>query len=81
MEGAFDAVKAILKKYAFNKSLIEEATQASDMIKDLKINSARIVDIVLDIEDEFGIEISTKYLEKIQTIGDLVSAIEEGNKG
>jgi len=72
---AFDAVIAILRKYAFQKSIVEDATESSDMIVDLKINSARIVDIILDIEDEFGIEIPTKDLEKIKTIGDLVSII------
>ena len=36
------------------------------MVKDLKINSARIVDIVLDIEDAFEIEIDNQSLAKIK---------------
>jgi len=70
------AIKDILRKYAFNKSLIDNADPNSNMVKDLKINSARIVDIVLDIEDAFGIEIDNKSLEKIKTIDDLALIID-----
>lgn len=70
-------IKKILKKYTFEKSLIDRANANSNMVKDLKINSARIVDIVLDVEDEFEIEINSKSLEKIKTIQDLEDIIKD----
>ncbi|HIA36912.1 MAG TPA: acyl carrier protein [Flavobacteriales bacterium] len=70
-------IKKILKKYAFKKSLIDRATVNSNMVKDLNINSARIVDIILDVEDEFEIEINSKDLEKIKTIKDLEDIIKD----
>ncbi len=69
-------VLSILQKYTYNKTLLEDANEESHIIKDLKINSARIVDIVLDIEEEFSVEITNKMLESINTIGDLVNIIE-----
>ena len=70
-----DKIIGILSKYVFNKKLILKATPGSRLTKDLKINSARVVDIVLDIEDEFEVEIDNKSLEKIKTISDLTSLV------
>ena len=69
-------IKNILLKYAFNKSLVEEAGPNANMVKDLKINSARIVDVVLDVEDAFEIEIDNQNLAKIKTINDLAEIID-----
>jgi len=67
----------IIKKYAFDKSLINEATERSKIIADLKINSARIVDIILDLEEAFNISIEDDKLEKIITIGDLAKIVQD----
>lgn len=73
-----DKVFLILGKYVFNKQLIENATTESNITKDLKINSARVVDIVLDIEDEFKIEVDNKSLKALHTIGDVIKLIDTG---
>lgn len=73
----YHKISVILAKYVFNKTLIENATPESHIIKDLKINSARIVDIILDIEDDFKIEIDNKALKKIQTVADLSKLVQE----
>lgn len=80
MKSIHKTIIEILTKYAFNKSLIQRASPSSNMVKDLKINSARIVDIILDIEDEFQIEIDNQSLEKIKTINDLTKIIKDGLK-
>ena len=66
----------ILQKYTFNKAVWDHATDSSHLIKDLKINSARMVDIILDIEEEFGISVNDDAIEKIQTIRDVVKEVE-----
>ena len=80
MEETQDKITAILRKYTFNKALLENVTPNSHMIKDLKINSARIVDIILDIEDQFQIVIDNKALENIATVADLIEVIERQNQ-
>ena len=76
---AFEDVKAkvlqIIANYAFNKQLVAEATGDSRIIADLKINSARIVDIILDIEDQYHIEIEDAAVEKMVRVSDAVTII------
>lgn len=70
-------IKEIIEKYAFDKILIKNATEKSRIIADLNINSARIVDIILDIEEVFNITIEDNNLDKIITIGDLVKIVQK----
>jgi acyl carrier protein len=68
-------VLAIIEKYAFDKELVKNAQDDSRIIADLKINSARIVDIILDIEDQYQIEIDDKSIEKMIRVKDAIEII------
>jgi len=70
------SVLNILQKYSFDKEIIKKATEESNITKDLKINSARVVDVILDIEELYDIEIDDKSLSKIATIKDVIDLIE-----
>ncbi|HKK67484.1 MAG TPA: phosphopantetheine-binding protein [Bacteroidales bacterium] len=70
----------ILKRYSFEKGVWKQYSPNMSIIGDLKINSARIVDIVLDVEDRFDIEIDDDSLESIVTVQDIVDVIEQKNK-
>jgi acyl carrier protein len=67
----------ILKKYSFEKKKLENIQPEMKLIEDIKINSARIVDIVLDVEEEFDIEIDDDSLENLVSIQDLMDIIEK----
>ncbi|GAB4279357.1 MAG: acyl carrier protein [Marinilabiliales bacterium] len=67
----------ILNKYIFDKKIWDKAPDNPKIISDLKINSARIVDVVLDIEELYNIEIDENTLERIFTLNDIVKIIEE----
>ena len=43
-------------------------TADSDFLNDLKINSANLVDVILDIENEFDIEIDNDSMEKMLNV-------------
>ena len=77
MEEIRNNVLKILDKYIFDKKVWDNAPDNFRVIEDLKINSARIVDIVIDIEEMFDIEIDNKTLQKIKTINDIIQIIEE----
>ncbi len=66
----------ILKQYSFEKKIWENYTGDLEIIKDLKVNSARIVDIVLDVEEAFDIEIDDDSLENIVCIRDIVEIVD-----
>ena len=63
-----EKLKVIVKPYVQDKAGFDNLTEDTDFIKDLKINSANLVDVVLDVEDSFGIEIDDKSMEKMLTV-------------
>ena len=77
MEEIKNKVLKILDKYIFDKSIWKTAPENPKIIADLKINSARIVDIIIDIEEEFDIEFDNKSLEKAITLNDILSIINK----
>lgn len=73
----FQKVLQIVKPFVKNQEAFANATDATRFIDDLKINSARLVDIVLAFEDEFHFPISDEEAEEIQTVGAAVKLITE----
>ena len=56
---------------------LKNLNEATDLLRDLKINSAHLVDIILDTEDEFDIEIENDEAESMLTLDDVLSIIEK----
>ncbi|MCE2390080.1 MAG: acyl carrier protein [Proteobacteria bacterium] len=55
----------------------EEVVNEASFIDDLGADSLDIVELVMAIEEEFGIEVPDDDAEKMQNIGDVVSYVEE----
>lgn len=66
----------ILKKYTLAKDVWKNFNENSSIISDLKINSARIVDIVIDLEEKYNIEITDDELDKLKCFQDIVELIK-----
>jgi acyl carrier protein len=67
-EQTLEKLKAIVKPFVKNQEAFENLTEDTDFITDLQINSANLVDIVLDTEEIFDIEIDNLSMEKMVTI-------------
>ncbi len=65
----------IIATYAKDKEALASATDDTNILEDLKVNSARLVDVILDFEDAFDIEVEDEDADKVNTIGDAVSLI------
>ena len=52
----------------------------TNMMKDLEADSLDAVEIIMAIEEEFGIEIPDEEAEKFQLVGDLVNYVDKINK-
>ncbi len=55
----------------------DEVTMEASFTKDLGADSLDTVELVMALEEEFGIEISDEDAEKIQTVGDVSRYIDE----
>lgn len=73
----FDKMVDILKLYTKDASLLESATLKTHILDDLKVNSARLVDVIIKCEDTFDITIEDDEADKIRTIGDAVSLVQK----
>lgn len=49
----------------------------SNILDDLGADSLDVVDLIMSIEDEFGIEVPDEALENIRTVEDMVKFIED----
>ena len=65
----------IISVYAKDKDALASATDETNILQDLKVNSARLVDVILDFEDAFNIEVEDEDADNVNTIGDAVSLI------
>jgi acyl carrier protein len=65
----------ILGPYAKNPGALASVGPGTHILDDLKVNSARLVDVVLAFEDEFGIEIADDDVDRVNTVGDAVRLI------
>ena len=50
-------------------------TEAASLLDDFAATSLDIVETIMSLEDEFGIEISDRDAENLQTVGDVVALI------
>jgi acyl carrier protein len=73
----FEEMVNILKGYTKDVALLEKATLDTHILNDLKVNSARLVDVIIKCEDVFGISIDDEEADKIRTIGDTVRVIKQ----
>ena len=70
----FEQVKAMIAK----QLKVDEAsiTRESRLIEDLKADSANVMVMVMDLEDNYGIVIEDDQIMNLKTVGDVVKYIE-----
>jgi acyl carrier protein len=71
-----EQLKTIIKPFVKEEQAFKNLTESTDFINDLKINSANLVDIVLDIEDAFHIVIDDQSMAKMLNLGAALDIIE-----
>ncbi len=76
-EEAIQKLKEIVKPYVKEANLLESINEDTDFINDLNINSANLVDVVLDVEEVFDIEIDAESMEKMRDVKSALTVIEE----
>lgn len=70
-------LKKVFAPYTTNKEMLDGINDETDLIKDLKINSANLVDIIIDAEAKYNIEIDYDSADKIINVGTCIDLIVE----
>jgi acyl carrier protein len=76
-EEIIEKLKVIIEPYAKDKDALANLNSDSDFIKDLKVNSANLVDIVLDVEETFDIEVDNDSMAEMLTVGAAVQIVQQ----
>ena len=76
-EEKLEKLKLIVKPFVKNEEAFGNLSESTDFINDLQINSANLVDIVLDIEEAFDIEIDNNSMMNMISIKAALDIIEE----
>ncbi len=75
-EQAFEQLKNIVKPYVQDQAAFESISEETDFINDLKINSANLVDVILDIEEKFDIIIDNEAMKQMVNVKEAIAIIE-----
>ena len=70
----FEKVKSILSEQFDVEE--DNITMETSIVNDLGADSLDVVDLLMNIDDEFGVEVPDEDVEKVKTVEDLVSYIE-----
>ena len=71
----FDKLKTIIiEEFEIEEELITMTTSLTD---ELDIDSLDLVDLVMELEDEFEIEFPEDKIDDFKTVGDVINYIEE----
>ncbi|MGO4821701.1 MULTISPECIES: acyl carrier protein [unclassified Flavobacterium] len=76
-EETIEKLKSIIEPFVNNQEAFEQLTEDTDFIADLNINSANLVDVILDVEDAFGIHIDNESMEKMIDVKSTLAIIED----
>ena len=70
----FENVKALIAKQL--KADPATITAETRLIEDLKADSANVMVMIMDLEDNYGITVEDDQILKLKTVGDVVAYIE-----
>ena len=71
----FEKVRAIIAKQLDIPE--ENIKMESLLIEDLKADSLDVVELIMDLEQEYGVEIPDDELPNIHTVGDIVGFLNK----
>ena len=67
----------MISPYTANKEKLAGINENTDLIRDLKINSANLVDIIIDAESNYNIEIDYDEADKMMNVGSCIDIISQ----
>ena len=59
----------------------EDVNEDSDFRDDLGVDSLDLFELVMNLENEYGVEFPAEELETLRTVGDVIEFLEKNNVG
>ena len=59
---------------------LDKVQRETSFLEDLNADSLDQVELIMAVEDEFGIEVPDEVAQEIRTVGDIVRVLEEAGK-
>jgi acyl carrier protein len=75
-KAVFDEVVAILRPFAKNRAALESVRDDTSILRDLKVNSARFVEVVARLEERYELKVTDDDVDRVRTVGDVVAMVE-----
>ena len=75
-----EELKTVLSPYTADKATLDSINEQTKLVNYLKINSANLVDIIIDAELKYNIEIDMDSAEKMNIVGSCIDVIMEKMK-
>jgi acyl carrier protein len=69
------SLEGILTRFIPKRPNRPAFTTETRLVEDLEVDSPRMIDIVLEVEDRFGVSLEDVDVQKTRTIGDLLNLI------
>ncbi len=74
-------VLEVIRPFARNQEALESAQRETRLLEDLRVNSARLIDVILAVEDTFGFTIEEDEEEGLVCLGDMIDLISAKRAG
>ncbi|ASV32074.1 acyl carrier protein [Maribacter cobaltidurans] len=75
-EEKYQKLKDIIQIYLPEDVSVSDIDPSSNFVTELNINSANLVDIILDVEDAFDIRLENDDMDQMQTVQDALRIID-----
>ncbi len=78
LDSVIAAIAAALEPF---KKSAGEITAATDIARDLNMDSLAVMDLLMDLEDRFDVSIPLNLVPEINSVGELAATIVAAKKG
>jgi acyl carrier protein len=72
----YERIRLVLKEFIPNGTSPDNISPDTRLLEDLNVVSVRFVDLMVNVEDTFGIRIEDGWFQTINTVGDLVTLVK-----
>lgn len=76
-----ELLKSFQTRYAASSGVDPERVTSDTRLADLGSESLDLVELVMEFEEEFGVNIPDDAAERIQTVGDAIRYIQQNQRG